>query len=183
LIQRRGEEADVRHILIKPKVTSADFKVAMSKLDSIRNLLVTGKMGFPEAVGKFSTDEAAKRTGGIIANPSTGSTDLDVTTLDPGMVIMLDSLKPGMYSKPHIFMTDSREQSARIIYLRSRTDPHKANLKDDYNKIQELALYQKKGQKTQAWVAAKVPTFYLWVAPEYRDCAVIRDWKSSGSKP
>lgn len=183
LIQRRGEEADVRHILIKPKVTSADFKVSLAKLDSIRNLLVTGKMGFPEAVGKFSTDEAAKRTGGMITDPKTGSTELDVTTLDPGMVLMLDTLKPGMYSKPHIFVTESREQSARIVYMRSRTDPHKANLKDDYGKIQEVALAQKKSQKTQAWVAAKVPTFYLWVAPEYRGCEVISSWKGSSSKP
>jgi peptidyl-prolyl cis-trans isomerase SurA len=183
LIQRRGEEADVRHILIKPKITSADFAKAMHKLDSVRELLVTGKMGFPEAVGKFSTDESAKRTGGMIADPSTGSTELDITKLDPGMVIMLDSLKPGEYSRPHIFVTDAHEQSARIVYMRSRTDPHKANLKDDYGKIQEVALGQKKQSKMQAWVAAKVPTFYLWVAPEYRGCDVIRDWKSSTDKP
>ena len=181
MINRKGDEADVRHILIKPELTSADFKVAMAKLDSIRNILVSGKMSFPEAVGKFSTDEAAKRTGGMIADPTTGNTELDMTKLDPGMVLLLDSLKQGGYSAPHIFVTDQREKSCRIVYLRTRTSPHKANLKDDYGRIQEVALAQKKQQKIQSWVTSKLPTYYLKVAPEYQSCPVLQPWLSATS--
>jgi peptidyl-prolyl cis-trans isomerase SurA len=181
LIQRRGDEADVRHILIKPKVTTSDFNKAMHRLDSVRILLVAGKMAFPEAVGKFSTDEAAKRTGGMIADPSTGSTDLDISKLDPTMVLMLDSLNVGGFSKPHIFMTDAHEQSARIVYLRNRSNPHKANMRDDYGKLQDVALAQKKQQKMQNWVTTKVPTFYLKVAGEYQSCSVLQDWINAGS--
>ena len=78
MIQRRGDEADIRHILIKPEITSADIQTALTRLDSIRQILVEGKITFPEAVGKYSTDEAAKRTGGMIADPNTGNTDLDL---------------------------------------------------------------------------------------------------------
>jgi peptidyl-prolyl cis-trans isomerase SurA len=179
MIQRKGEEADIRHILIKPEVTSADFQRALKTLDSIRELLVTGKMKFQEAVGKFSTDEAAKRTGGMIADPTTGNTVLDMTKLDAGMVMMLDSLKQGEYSSPHIFVTDQRERSCRIVYLRSRTEPHKANLKEDYSKIQEVAITQKKNQKMEHWVETKIPTIYMWVAPEYLGCDVLKTWQAN----
>jgi len=176
MIQRRGDEADIRHILIKPEITTLDLNAAMHKLDSIRTLLVSGKMSFPEAVGKFSTDEAAKRTGGMIADPQTGNTLLDMTRLDAGMVLMLDSLKQGDYSAPHIFLTDSHDRSCRIVYLRSRTKPHRANLQDDYSRLQEVALVQKKNQKMISWVNAKLPSYYLMIAPEYRTCPILKDW-------
>jgi peptidyl-prolyl cis-trans isomerase SurA len=177
VVNRKGDEADVRHILIKPAVSSSDFKVAINKLDSVRNLLSTGKIGFSEAVGKFSTDEGAKRTGGMIADPSTGATDLDITKLDPGMVMMLDSLEPGQYSKAHIYVNELHEQSCRIIYLRNRTSPHKANLKDDYNRIQEVALAQKKQLKMQAWLKARLPTFYVKIDKEYEHCPSLKELK------
>ena len=176
MISRKGDEADIRHILIKPEVTSADFQKALYTLDSIHNLLVTGMMSFPEAVGKFSTDEAAKRTGGMIADQMTGNTVLDMTKLDASMVLMLDTMKQGGYSAPHIFLTDQRERSCRIIFLRSRTSPHKANIKEDYSRIQEVALAQKKTQKMEQWIRDKLPTFYIRVAPEYQDCGFMRAW-------
>ncbi|MBC7553134.1 MAG: peptidylprolyl isomerase [Taibaiella sp.] len=175
MINRKGDEADVRHILIKPAVSTADFKVAIAKLDSIHTLLTTGKMGFSEAVGKFSTDEGAKRTGGMIADPNTGTTELDITKLDPGMVLMLDSMKQGDFSKPHIFLNELHEQSCRIVYLRNRTSPHKANLRDDYSRIQEVALSQKKATKMQNWIKAKLPTFYLWIDPAYQNCNSLKE--------
>ena len=183
MISRRGDEADIRHILIKPTVTTADFNIATAKLDSVRNLLISGKMAFPEAVGKFSTDEGAKRTGGMIADPSTGSTDLDMTKLDPVMVLLLDTMKQGGFSAPHIFVNEQREKSCRIVYLRERTTPHKANLKEDYGKIQEVALAQKKQLKMVNWVTTKVPTFYLWITPEFRICDGMKDWVVEAAKP
>jgi peptidyl-prolyl cis-trans isomerase SurA len=184
MISRKGDEADIRHILIKPEVTSADFQRALNTLDSIHNLLVTGKMSFPEAVGKFSTDEAAKRTGGMIADQMTGNTILDMTKLDASMVLMLDTMKQGGYSAPHIFLTDQRERSCRLIYLRTRTSPHKANIREDYSRIQEVALAQKKTQKMEQWIRDKLPTFYIKVAPEYQDCGFMRVWgvKKDGPK-
>jgi peptidyl-prolyl cis-trans isomerase SurA len=182
MISRKGDEADVRHILIKPEVTSGDFKIALAKLDSIRNILVSGKMPFQEAVGKFSTDEAAKRTGGMITDQSSGTTELDITKLDPIMVLMLDSLKQGEYSTPHIFVTDAHEKSCRIVYLRNRTLPHKANLKDDYSRLQEVSLAQKKNQKMVNWVKEKLPGMYVWIAPEYQDCAELKVWLAGNDK-
>ncbi len=175
MLSRRGDECDLAHILIKPEVTSGDYKVALAKLDSIHNLLASGKMGFSEAVGKFSTDEGAKRTGGMITDPQTGTFELDITKLDAGMVLMLDSMKAGDFSKPHIFYNEIHEQSCRIIYLRNRTLPHKANLRDDYNRIQEVAIVQKKNNKIQAWRKSKLPTFYVKIDPQYLFCPTLNE--------
>ena len=179
MLARKGDEADLEHILIRPKITTSDFNKALQTLDSIRNILVDGKMTFQEAVGKFSTDEAAKRTGGMIADPMTGNMELDVTKLDPAMVLMLDTLGVGKYTKPHIFVTDAKEQSCRVVYLRNRTTPHRANLKDDYNRIQEVALAQKKQQKIQQWVLSKLPTYYIKIDPEYRNCPGMKTWNAA----
>jgi len=182
MVQRKGDEADIRHILIKPEVTSSDFAKALATLDSIHTILAAGKMTFQEAVGKFSTDEAAKRTGGMIVDPTTGNMELDMTKLDPAMVLMLDTMKQGGYSAPHIFVTDMHDKSCRIVFLRNRTSPHKANLHEDYNRIQEVALAQKKQQKMQNWLVAKLPTYYLWIAPEYKDCRVLRELRTNTEK-
>ena len=178
MISRKGDEADIAHILIRPKVTTADYNKALATLDSIRGLLIAKKITFEAAVGKFSTDEAAKRTGGMIADPTTGNMELDMTKLDAGMVLLLDTLKQGNFSTPHIFVTDAREQSCRIVYLRNRSTPHKANLRDDYNRIQEVALAQKKQQKIQNWVTAKLPSYYLKIDQQYQTCQGLRAWKN-----
>ncbi len=175
MISRRGDECDLAHILIKPEITSGDYKIALAKLDSVHRLLTSGKMGFSEAVGKFSTDEGAKRTGGMITDPQTGTFELDITKLDAGMVLMLDSMKQGGFSAPHVYYNEIHEQSCRIVYLRNRTSPHKANLKDDYNRIQEVAIMQKKNQKIQTWRKSKLPTFYVKIDPQYATCPALTE--------
>jgi peptidyl-prolyl cis-trans isomerase SurA len=177
MVARKGEVCNLRHILIRPQQTSADFKVAMNKLDSVRKLLIDGKFSFPEAVGKFSTDENAKSTGGMIADPQTGAAQLEIEKLDPAMVLTLDSLSPGGYSKPQVFTTEKGDQSVRIVYLRNRTTPHKANLRDDYSKIQQVALSQKQAMKLEKWVTDRLPNYYLKISKEYVGCPVFVSWK------
>lgn len=177
MVQRKGEQADLRHILLRPQRTTADFKIAFEKLDSVRALLIAGNLSFPEAVGKFSTDEGAKQTGGMVTDPQTGSAQLEVDRLDPAMVTMLDTLKPGTYSQPQIFQTDRGEQSARIVYVKTRTEPHKANLRDDYSKIQGVALQQKQNKKLEEWLITRLPNYYMRLAPEYKGCNAFKDWQ------
>jgi len=182
MIQRKGEVADVRHILIRPERTSADFKAASEKLDSIRSLLIAGKYSFAEAVGKFSTDEAAKNTGGMVIDPQTGSAQLEIDKLDPAMVLMLDTMKMGSFSQPQMFTTDRGERSLRIVYLKSRTEPHKANLKDDYSKIQQVALQQKQAKKTEEWLMSRLPNYYIKIDPQYSSCNTFSRWQLASNR-
>jgi peptidyl-prolyl cis-trans isomerase SurA len=176
MIQRKGEVVDVRHILISPQHTAADYKIALEKLDSIRSQVVAGKLTFSEAVGKYSTDEASKMTGGMIADQRSGATQLEVDQLDPQLALMIDSLKPGSISQPQQFKTARGEVSTRIVYLRSRTEPHRANLKDDYSKIQTVAKAQKEQEKMEAWITERLPTYYLKIDPEYNSCSSLQKW-------
>lgn len=179
MIQRKGDVADVRHLLIRPQRTSADYKKAMDKLDSVRALLIAGKISFPEAVGKYSTDESAKNTGGMILDQTTGAPQLEIDKLDPAMALMIDSLQKGGYSAPQMFTTERGEQSVRIVYLKDRTEPHKANLKDDYSKIQGVALSQKQAKQTEQWLMDRLPNYYIKIDPQYQSCTAFKPWKLS----
>lgn len=182
MVRRQGEDAHLRHILIKAEHTSGDYQKALTKLDSIRAELITGKISFPEAVGKYSTDEMSNRTGGMIADLQTGSTQMEIDKLDPALALMIDTLKPGSFSQPQVFDAGKGEKSCRIVWMKSITTPHKANLKDDYSRIQEVALQQKKNGEMNKWVADKAPSYYLKVDPAYRDCEEIKNWMTETAK-
>ena len=181
MVKRQGEQAHLRHILVRPQITSGDLKKALSKLDSVRSELLSNKITFPEAVGKYATDENSKRTGGMVTDPNSGSTQIEINKLDPATALMIDSLKPGDFSQPQVFKTETGEQSCRIVFLKTRTEPHKANLQEDYSKIQEVALEQKKAQKLQEWLLLKLPTYYIKLSPEYKACAEFKNWKMASN--
>ena len=181
MIKRQGDQAQIRHILIHPAITSIDIKKALDKLDSVRSELISGKTTFQLAVGKYSTDENSKRSGGMIADPQSGITQIELDKLDPAMVMMLDSLKEGGFSQPQVFSNDKNEKSCRIVFVKSRVAPHKVNLKDDYSKIQELALSQKKMQHIEKWVQDKLPSYYLKIDPEYQSCSTLGKWYAASA--
>jgi len=178
MVERKGEQAHVRHILIRPERTSADFQKSLNKLDSVRAELVSGKTTFNEAGGKYSTDDNSKRTGGMRTDPNSGGTALEIDKLDPTLALMMDSLKVGSFSQPHVYTNESGEKSCRIVYLKRRTEPHKANLTDDYSKIQHVALSQKQTKKVEQWIKEKLPSYYLHIDPEYTTCKNLKDWEA-----
>ncbi len=181
MVSRKGDAADVRHILVKPERTSEDFKKAMTKLDSVRASLIAGQITFEEAVGKYSTDELSNRTGGMIVNQQ-GSSSLAVDELDPTLALMIDTLKPGIYTQPMTYTTERGERSCRIVYMKNITKPHKANLQEDYSKIQFAALQKKKAERMQQWVADKAPSYYIKVNGTYNQCPDIQKFLNSSAK-
>lgn len=181
MVNRKGDEADVRHILITPERTSADFEKALAKLDSIRTELVAGKLTFETAVGKFSTDELSNRTGGMITDQQ-GNATLEVEDLDPVLALMIDTLKPGHYSKPMVYTNIRGERSTRIVYMKSITSPHKANLEEDYSRIQFAAMQKKKGERMQQWIRDKAPSYYIKIDPAYAQCPNLQMYRSDTAK-
>jgi len=176
MVKRRGDEADVRHILIKQEHTSADYKAAFLKLDTIRSQLIAGKYSFQEAVGKYSQDEMSTRTGGMILDAQTNSSLMEIEKLDPAIALMIDTMKVGSYSQPQVFDNGRGDKSCRIVYMKNITKPHKANLVDDYARIQDIALQQKKSKKLLDWVAEKSPTYYVKIAPEFATCKQLDNY-------
>ncbi len=181
MIERQGENAHLRHILIKPLVTSGDIKKATEKADSVRAELMANKITFSQAVKDYSNDKESKLSGGIVSNPYTGNSFLELDMLDPAAAIAIKDLKEGQYSQPHEFTTRQGDKTVRVIYLRTRTQPHKANLNDDYNKIQEVALSQKQNEFLYDWLEKQIPTFYIKVDDEYKDCPNVSKWMNASS--
>jgi peptidyl-prolyl cis-trans isomerase SurA len=178
MVSRRGDDATIRHILQVPQVSSIQVNEAKVKLDSIRTLLVDHKIKFGEAVSKFSEDDNSKFTGGLITAPDgSQSTFLSIDQLDKGLVLMLKDLKVGEYSQPTEFLDPATGKKAvRIVEIKSKTEPHRENLKDDYDKVAQRALEEKKNQALEDWFAQKMPGFYINVSKEYSSCPELNKW-------
>ena len=126
--------------------------------------LIAGTIGFNEAGSKYSDDEAAKYSGPFITGRD-GSTFVTIDQLDKEMVAMLGKMKVGEFSQPTAFESEQGKKGVRIVYLKSRTEPHRMNMKDDYSRISTFALEEKKGQTLDKWIKNKLPTYYVMVEP------------------
>lgn len=176
MVSRRGDDATIRHILKVPQVSSIEINQAIEKLDSIRTLLVNGKLQFGEAVSKYSEDDNSKFTGGRISGPD-GSTFVSIDQLDKDLVLMLKDLKVDEYSKPTEFYDPSNQKKAvRIVEIITKTEPHRENLKDDYDKVAQRALEEKKNDLLESWFNKQIPTFYVNISKEYQTCPEVSDW-------
>ena len=164
MVQRNGDDAIVRHILRIPPVTEEEINQAKAKLDTIRSKIIAGTLGFNEAATKYSDDEAAKYSGPFITNRE-GSPFVTIDMLDKEMVAMLAKMKVGEFSQPTPFESEQGKKGVRIVYLKSKSEPHRMNLKDDYSKISNFALEEKKGQTLDKWIKAKLPTYYVMIDP------------------
>jgi peptidyl-prolyl cis-trans isomerase SurA len=175
MIERRGDYINVRHILLQPKVSPLDLMKAKKELDSISQLIEDGKYTFEEAVAEFS-DDPSKNNGGLLVNPNTGTSVFETDELDAKVFFVIDKLEVGEISAPVPFKTDDNKDAYRILYLKRRTEPHKANLKDDYDRIQQWALEQKKQKVIQDWVAEKIDKTFIKIDDSYRDCKFSNKW-------
>ncbi|HEY8970946.1 MAG TPA: peptidylprolyl isomerase, partial [Puia sp.] len=189
MVSRNGDEAIVRHILRIPPVTQPEIDGVTTILDSVRNLLTTGTMGFGEALARLSNetpqytpDENLKSTAGQIMGKD-GTTFLTIADMDKDLVLLLknSNLKPGQYSKPTVFTDERGKTGIRIVYMLSKSEPHIENLKDDYNRIAQRALDEKKSGVLEKWFANKIPTMYVMIDGEYKGCSNLSKWQGVAS--
>lgn len=175
MIERRGEYVNVRHILLRPKVSPYDLAQAKIKLDSISNQIKADKITFDEAVIKYSEDPS-KNNGGILINPMTGTSLFETDQLDPKVAFVIDKLEVGDISEPVQFQTQENKDAYRILYMKKRTEPHKANLKQDYDKIQAWATEDKKQKVINKWISNKAGQTYVKINDAYKDCTFTNTW-------
>lgn len=180
MVSRAGDDAIVRHILLVPKVTETETNEAINKLDSVRSKLVAGTLSFGEAVSKFSEDEGSKFTAGMMQGPN--GNFLTIDQLDKDLVGVLKDLKVGEISKPMAYTDERGKKAVRIAFLKSRTEPHRENLKDDYDRVAQRALEIKKQGVLEKWFAEKIPTYYLLIDNEYNGCQTLNNWLQFAAK-
>lgn len=179
-VSRSGDEAVVRHILMIPPVTDDEINQAKERLDSVRAKLIAGTLTFGEAVAKYS-DEEDKFTGGWLMGPDQ-STLVTIDQLPKDIIPLLKDLKPGQYSMPTEFTTEQGKRGVRILYLRTRTEPHRENLKDDYNKIANRALEEKKQNILERWFDEKLKNYFIYVDNQYNGCTNLKPWLAASER-
>jgi len=178
MVSRNGDDIVVREILRIPQITQPEVDEATAKLDSIRTQLMTGSIAFGQAVAKYSDDEQAKATAGQIMGRN-GSTFLTISDLDKDMVLLLknENLKPGQYSKPTVFTDERGKKGVRMVEMLSKSEPHRENMQDDYNWIAQRAVDEKKNTALEKWFLSKIPTLYVMIAGEYKNCGNLTKWQ------
>lgn len=180
LVSRAGDDAVVRHILKVPQVTQVEMKDGFQKLDSVRAKLIAGTIDFGTAVSKYSDDESSKFTAGMLQGRD--GTFLTIDQLDKDIVLKIRDLKVGEFSQPMEYADERGKKGIRIIYLKSKTEPHRENLKDDYNKISQRAIEQKKEDAIEKWFNSKIKNYYIMIDDEYKGCASLKKWSDIAEK-
>lgn len=177
LVKRNGDDAIVQHILKIPPVTDDEINISVHYLDSVRSKIISGSINFREAVNKYTNDEETKFNGGFITARD-GSTLVNIDQLDKDMVLALKNMKPGDISQPQTYVDERSRKAVRIIYLKTLTEPHRENFKDDYNRIAQRATEEKKNEAMQKWFAQKAADYYIYIDDEYKKCDNLK-WLST----
>lgn len=170
LVERRGNNVNVRHILLQPKTSSEDLLRARITLDSLAQEIRQGHITFAEAAKQYS-DGASKNQGGVVSNPQTGNNrfEKDVfNTLYPGIGIV--AMEEGEVSNATAIQTQEGKNAYCLIQLNKKIPAHRINLTDDYDRIYAAALQNAKNKKIVDWCNRMVKTTYIRIADEYKDC-------------
>lgn len=174
LVSRAGDDAVIRHILKIPQVTQIEMNEGLSRLDSVRAKLIAGTINFGVAVSTYSDDPSSKFTGGMIQGPN--GSFLTPDQLDPALVPMMKTLKVGEFSQPTPYADERGKKGIRIIYLKSQSQPHRENMRDDYSKIANKALEEKKENALEEWFSKRLRTYYIMIDKNYQDCPEMAKW-------
>jgi peptidyl-prolyl cis-trans isomerase SurA len=166
MVQRSGDEAIVKHILRIPPVTNEEIALSSAKLDSVRAKIIAGSIGFNEAALKYSEDDISKFAGPFILS-SDGSPYVRIDELDKDIVAAISKMKVGDISQPQVFTDERNKKGVRIIYFKSRSEPHRMNLEDDYSKISQMALEEKKMQALEKWMKSNITTHYIMIDEQF----------------
>jgi peptidyl-prolyl cis-trans isomerase SurA len=179
-VSRNGDDAVVRHILMIPPVTDDELNKTKERLDSARSKLIAGTITWSEAISKYSDDED-KFSGGWLLGPDQSSM-VTIDQVDKSMLPILKNLKPGQYSQPEVFTNEQGKKGVRFVFLRTRTEPHRESLKEDYNKIATRALEEKKQNILSSWFAQKIDSYYIYLDPSYSNCESLKPWMDASVK-
>jgi peptidyl-prolyl cis-trans isomerase SurA len=180
LIERKGDDYSCQHILIIPEFSPTALEKSAALIDSCYTQLLAKKITWEDAVLKYSNDDATKQNKGIITNPITGEQTWDMEDLnqvDQQIFLLTDNLEKGDITQPNLYVNlYDRQQGVRIVRLMERTEPHKANLKEDYALIKRAAENDKKQRVIREWTQTKIKNAYIRIDENLMTCDFKSNW-------
>jgi peptidyl-prolyl cis-trans isomerase SurA len=174
LIETRGAEYHARHILLRPDYNRMDLSDPKRILDSLHTLMKTDSLKFEKVAKTWSEDKNTADAGGLIKDAQSGASRLPLdASMDYNLYMMLDTMKVGTISAPMNYRTDDGKTAMRIVYYKSKIDPHTASLKDDFEKLTNIVLSNKKTKAVDEWFKKAVADVFIKVEPEYEGCKIF----------
>lgn len=176
MVERRGEQYRARHILLKPKTTSTDMNKAKSELVDIHAALMADTLTWERAVYRYSQDEETFNNQGLVINMMTGTPRFDLSQLDPQAYVALESMELNEISAPILYQTREGKEGYRLIKLNKRLEPHRANMADDYQILQDAATNVAKQEATKKWIEQKITNTYIRIDDDFKGCTFDFVW-------
>jgi peptidyl-prolyl cis-trans isomerase SurA len=175
LVETRGAEYRARHILLRPDYNKGtDMTDAIRVLDSLRTRIVSDTLKFSQAASENSEDKETAETGGLIQDRNTGMGRLTLdASMDQALFFAIDTMKVGDISLPVSYRTEDGTSAMRILWYKSKSEPHMANLKDDYEKLSQIVLNNKRNNALEEWFKKAQGDVYISVEPEFKNCKIL----------
>jgi peptidyl-prolyl cis-trans isomerase SurA len=172
----KGQEVELRHILISPKVSSQAVKDAKAKIEGIRQKIINKEITFADAAKSSSDEKETRNNGGVLLNPRTMEPRFELTKMDPALYAPVSELKDGEVSMPILDQERGGGQFYKILTINNRFEEHQAEFSKDYIKIKELALRDKQIKEIAKWTEEKIKETYIKINDEYKDCEFTNNW-------
>lgn len=171
----KGQELELRHILIAPKISDEALKQAKEDIEIIREKIVNGEITFADAAKSSSDEKETKNNGGILYNPQTMETKFELTKMDPALYNQIVDLKVGEVSQP-ILENERGNKFYKIVTINNKLPEHKADYANDYLKIKELALRDKQIKAISKWMEEKIQETFIKIDQQYQACDFTNNW-------
>lgn len=172
----KGQDLELRHILIMPKVTEAALKETRERAINLRDKILKGEISFADAARAESDEKETKANGGVLINPQTQDTRFELTKMDPALYSQISNLADNEISLPLIDQTQTGMRRYKLITITNRHEEHQADYSLDYTKIKEMALQNKKLEVIKKWFEEKMPDTYINVDAAYKNCNFKNNW-------
>ncbi|MCG2419429.1 peptidylprolyl isomerase [Aequorivita sp. F47161] len=172
----RGQEVDVRHILLFPEVSQKSIDEAQKKIEDLKKQIEAGEITFAEAARKNSDDKETRNNGGQLVNPISFDTRFDLTKMDPTLSQQVYNLKEGEVSEVFTDRDRTGKSSLKILTVTKKYDEHQADYSKDYERIKKLALREKQIKVINKWQNEKIKDTYISINQDYQDCDFAGDW-------
>ena len=172
----RGQQVDVRHILITPNIDESKLIESKKLLDTIRKRILDKEIEFKDAAFNFSFEKETRNNGGKLINPITGDTRFELTKMDPKLYNQVKNLDEGEISLPLLETDRSGLKKYKIIMVSKRFEEHLANFSKDFAKIKDLALKDKQLKAVKKWLKFKIDETFINVNKSFRSCNFSNNW-------
>ncbi len=174
--QIRGQEVDVRHILLMPEASNENIEEAKETITLLQKRIADKELTFEAAALEFSDEKETKFDGGLLRNPETYDHIFELTKMDPTLYTQVVDLKEGEVSLPILEYDRTGKAFYKILKVSDKKDEHIATYGQDFLKIKQLALKEKQINAIANWQKEKIKDTYIKITGEYRDCEFTNNW-------